>query len=89
MNGNPSKGVGESTELNGMLLKDGEQAVLRCTMPDTLHAPVREGQVVGKVETVMDGKVYRTQWIKTLKPVGKLDFRWCLKQILDIFVKIG
>ena len=70
-------------------MKDGEQAVLRCTMPDTLHAPVREGQVVGTVETVMDGKVYRTQWIKTLKPVEKLDFRWCLKQILDIFVKIG
>ena len=89
MNGNPSKGVGESTELNGMLLKDGEQAVLRCTMPDTLHAPVREGQVVGKVETVMDGKVYRTQWIKTLKPVEKLDFWWCLEQIFDIFVKIG
>ena len=89
INENPSEGADESTELNGMLLKDGEQAVLRCTMPDTLHAPVREGQVVGKVETVIDGKVYRTQWIKTLKPAEKLDFRWCLERIFEIFVKIG
>ena len=80
-----SETVSPGTELNGMLMKEGEQAVLRCTMPDTLHAPVREGQIVGKVETVMDGKVYRTQWIKTLKPVEKLDFRWCLERIFDIF----
>ena len=57
-------------------------------MVDHLKAPVEAGKTVGSIRYVVDGVTWRKDLIVTEQTVEKIDFSWCLGQVLKIFVSL-
>lgn len=73
-------------QLPGLLMKAGEEIVVQYEQEKQLNAPVKKGAVVGKVCYIVDDKVYRTEEIVTKEGVERIDWSWCLWQILGRFL---
>ena len=72
--------------VEGLLMKQGEEIIVQYKQEKILTAPVEAGTVVGKVPYSVDGVTYRTEEIVTKEGVEKIDFQWCLWQILGRFL---
>lgn len=72
-----------------LLLKEGEEVAVSTQIPAQLNAPVEQGMPVGSVVYRLDGEVVAEYPVYTVEAVGKIDFRWCVKQILDGFLLSG
>ena len=46
------------------------------------------GKTVGSIRYVVDGVTWRKDLIVTEQTVEKIDFSWCLGQVLKIFVSL-
>ncbi len=74
------------TEAETVLLKEGEKVVFDYELPSELQAPVRKGDVVGKLTYSMDGNIYLQKDIVLAEDVKKVDFKWCFEKIFDIYL---
>ena len=70
----------------GLLLKAGEEIVVQYNQEKTLTAPVEKGTVVGQVCYIVEDVIYRTEEIVTKESIGRIDFAWCIWQILGRFL---
>ena len=66
----------------GLLLKKGEQIQVDCQMAEELTAPVSAGTQIGTVKYLVDGDVYKVEYIVTSNDIPAIDFQWCLRQII-------
>lgn len=73
----------------GVLLGPGEEISVTYQCKRNLTAPVREGQIVGTVTYSVGDVVYKTDHIVTCNSVEKIDFSWCMEQILSRFLNVG
>lgn len=73
----------------GVLLGPGEEISVTYRCKGNLTAPVREGQIVGTVTYSVGDVVYKTENIVTCDSVEKIDFSWCVEQILSRFLNVG
>lgn len=78
-------GDGEEAE-EGVLMRPDETIRVEYHVEDSLVAPVKAGTLVGSVEYSVDGVVYLRESIVTADTVEKIDFTWCLRQILRRFL---
>ena len=69
-----------------VLLKNGESVELVYHVPKILKAPVKSGDVVGKVEYKLGDEVIREYSIFASKDVKKLDYKWCLHKVISRFL---
>ena len=69
-----------------VLLKEGEQVQFDYQLPEKLEAPVRKGEIVGKVAYTVDGNIYRQKYIVLTEDVKKVDFKWCFEKVFDIYL---
>lgn len=76
----------DAGEVDGLLLKDGEEFRVECRMELQLQAPVAAGEQVGTIQYLFEDQVYREEHIVTTKAVRKIDYRWCFQQILRYFL---
>lgn len=92
-NGGPGQGEAAAEEggggLDGLLLRPNEKIQVRYSMKDSLTAPVEAGSVVGKVEYMVDGILYKQESIVTEDAVEAIDLRWCAEQIWRRFLCTG
>ena len=92
-NGGPGQGEAAAEEggggLDGLLLRPDEKIQVRYSMKDSLTAPVEAGSVVGKVEYMVDGILYKQESIVTEDAVEAIDLRWCAEQIWRRFLCTG
>ena len=66
--------------------KDGEDRVtVRTVLPDTLEAPVEEGQKIGEVDYYLNGEQICVCPVLAKEGVPGIDFSWCLAQVLRRF----
>ncbi len=72
----------EDASQDGILLKKEEQIQADCQIADKLDAPVNAGTQIGTIKYLVDGEVYRVEYIFTTDDIKAIDFPWCLKQIL-------
>lgn len=72
----------------GLLLREDENFEIRYSLQKELTAPVEEGTVVGQIEYLVNDIVYQTIPVVTLDKVTQIDFKWCLQQIGERFLKI-
>lgn len=72
----------EEADQDGLLLKKGEQIQVDLQIADELEAPVSAGTQIGSVKYLVDGEVYRVEYIFTSDDVPAIDFPWSFKQIL-------
>lgn len=75
----------KQTDIKVLMQKD-EQVVKKCYLKKTLEAPVYAGSVVGKVDYCIDDKVYRQDVLVIDRTVLRIDFWWCLKNVLKFYL---
>lgn len=73
----------------GILLKDDEKVQVHVAILRELNAPVKAGQKVGEIRYEVDGQIYLTEDVFVRDTIEKIDFRWCLLQVLKIFQECG
>lgn len=68
-----------------MLLRSDEKVRVECDIPDCLEAPVEEGAQVGEIRYYLNDEQIRSYPVVTSKNVDKMDFWWCLEQVIGRF----
>jgi len=77
---------GGDEEVEGLLLRDGEEIRVECRVERQLRAPVAAGEQVGTIQYLFGDQVYREEHIVTTKAVREIDYRWCFQQIIQYFL---
>lgn len=67
------------------LLREDEELVLSVDIPEKLHAPVKEGQVIGKISYTLNNEMVNERQILADRTVLQIDFKWMLSQTLYYF----
>jgi D-alanyl-D-alanine carboxypeptidase (penicillin-binding protein 5/6) len=79
-----------STELGEqeyrVLLSGQDRVEVKTQLPDTLTAPVRAGEIVGKTTYFLNGEELKTDRYYAVENIGKRDYPYCLVQILQKFL---
>ncbi len=84
--GQGAGGHGDGREIEGLLLRDGEEIQVECHMERQLQAPVEAGKQVGTIQYIFQEQVYREEHIVTTRAVREIDYRWCFQQIMRYFL---
>lgn len=79
---------GEAGEMNveGLLLRADEEVIVEYDWEKMLTAPVESGTQVGEIRYMVEGIVYKRERIITVDSVPKINFEWCLRQVLERFL---
>lgn len=72
----------------GILLREDEEIHVEHQVQNMLEAPVERGREVGSIEYSVDGVVYFREKIVTAESVEKIDYLWCLEEILCRYLLI-
>lgn len=72
--------------VEGLLMKAGEEITVEYFQKELLYAPVEAGTLVGYVNYLVDGEVYRREEIVTAGEVKKRNAAWCAEQIWKRFL---
>ncbi len=75
-------------EKMNILLKEGEQIEVSYCGKKQLFAPIKKGEKVGELHYTVNGKVWYKEDILTAKGKKKIDFSWCLQQIVKRYGNI-
>lgn len=73
-------------QLKGMLMKNSDKVEVICEIPTKLEAPVQKGTTIGKVSYLVEGIEWRVDSVVTTETIEKIDFQWCLEQVLSLFL---
>ena len=76
--------VMEEEELS-LLIGEKDQVEVVYDVPQSLEAPVYEHQNVGSVRYIVSGEVMKVYPVYTAGGVEKVDYLYCLRQILEKF----
>jgi D-alanyl-D-alanine carboxypeptidase (penicillin-binding protein 5/6) len=79
----------DEKEREGLLMKAGEQVEVTYSVEKVLTAPVEAGMEIGQIKYIVDGQIYYIEEIVTSHGVEKIDWQWCLEQMLDRFLVFG
>lgn len=71
-----------ASDQEGLLLKTGEQIQVDLQIKKQLEAPVSAGTQVGTIKYLVNGEVYKVEYIFTTESIDAINFAWCLKQIM-------
>ncbi|MGN0377437.1 MAG: D-alanyl-D-alanine carboxypeptidase family protein [Suilimivivens sp.] len=75
----------ENKGIEGVLLKSGENFEVKTELKEILEAPVEKGTEVGTISYLVDGEVYGVDYVVTAGEAEKIDFGWCLMQIVRYY----
>ncbi|MBQ8548842.1 MAG: D-alanyl-D-alanine carboxypeptidase [Lachnospiraceae bacterium] len=69
------------------LLRTGEENISYCVelTKNSITAPIKAGVTVGELVITIDGNCIKKLPVQTAEAVVPVDYRFCLKQILDLF----
>lgn len=71
-------------ELN-YLMKAGESIRILYELPDVLPAPIDKNKQVGSVNYYIGEVLVRTYQVYPTESIKKIDYRWCMDRILELF----
>ena len=69
-----------------LLIKDEDKIECKCDIKEKLTAPVKENQVVGKIEYYINGNKVKTYPVMTKEEVSEMGYNYFLKEIVNIFI---
>lgn len=69
-------------ETEKILLKEGDDFHMDVLIPETLAAPVEEGEVVGTVIYYLNGEIMDLFPVYIENGSPEIDYEWCLKQVV-------
>ncbi len=68
-----------------LLMKEGETVKVECNVEKKLKAPVRQGQQIGKIRYLLDGKVLWERKLCTEASLEKVNYRWFFQKVAEVF----
>ena len=68
------------------LARSDEKALIKINIPDSIHAPVKKNQSIGKLIYYMDDKILKIYNIVSLDEVKERNFEWCLSEIIGFYL---
>lgn len=71
---------------DGLLLREEERIQVKYQVESCLEAPVEAGMAVGSVQYLVDGQVFRTDLLVADGSVLRVDFFWCVNQVLQRYL---
>ncbi|MDO4313701.1 MAG: D-alanyl-D-alanine carboxypeptidase family protein [Eubacteriales bacterium] len=71
------------------LVREDEQADVELNLEKQLNAPVKAGEAVGQISCTLNGESLESWEIVTVDGKSERDFIWCMKQIVDRYIKIN
>lgn len=69
-----------------VLLREDEAVEVKTEIRERIGAPVREGEQVGQVRYILDGKEIASFDVVTGKAVRKRDLRWAVSWVLQMLL---
>lgn len=72
----------------GVLMRKDEKIERVFEMVKRVKAPVEAGMTVGSIRYIVDGVTWKQDLIVIQEKIEKIDFSWCLGQILKIFISL-
>ena len=66
-----------------LLLAEGEEIYLKYELSESLYAPVKEGDYIGKISYMLGDEVLKECKVCAKNSVEKIDFAWCLKKVME------
>lgn len=82
---NQSSNNQEQTNIEGLLMRADEKIDVNYEIKDVLNAPIYANSIVGRITYKVDGKVWKDKNVIVTENVQKIDFRWCMKQVIQLF----
>lgn len=70
----------------GLLMRPDEKVEILYRREQHLTAPVEEGECVGEISYLVDGRIWRRERLLAAQDVEAIDFLWCGRQILWRFL---
>lgn len=74
-------GLKEEEKHLRLLLAENERVKTKAELPASLKAPVRQGEMIGHIRYVLDGKTIRSYPLYADRSIARRDFRYCAGQI--------
>lgn len=71
-----------------VLMRADENIKVVYEVPKELEAPIHSNTVVGNVKYYLQGEELKAYPVYTDGEVDKIDFKWCIKQVIKIFYSI-
>ena len=71
--------------LEDFLLKEDDEFTMEVLVPDILKAPVQAGELVGSVIYYINGQIVDLFPAYTASEVKKIDLKWRLRQVIDLW----
>ena len=66
-----------------LLLAEGEKIELKYELADSLHAPVKEGDYIGKISYMLGDEVLKECKVYVKNSVEQIDFAWCFEKVME------
>ncbi len=83
-------GVEDDIEINidevgdkSILLNKDEKIAIAYHIPKVIEAPIRKGDVIGRIDYMLEGKIYHSVPVYSNQNVEKKDYSWCLENVLN------
>ncbi|MBP5263365.1 MAG: hypothetical protein J6Z33_03220, partial [Lachnospiraceae bacterium] len=80
-----SVSIGKHVYGNGILLRPEEEIRVITRLPNCIEAPVTEGQMLGEIQYMLGEEVCQVETMVAGKTIPRIDFQWCLLQVLNLF----
>ncbi len=77
----PVLSLAEDQKCIHILLREGEKALVSVETEKKLEAPLREGEVVGRVIYSLDGQKIKEIPLSVPESIEKIDMAWCLEKV--------
>lgn len=74
----------EQEQTEELLVKAGEEVVLKYELAEILYAPVEEGAYLGKISCMLGNEILKEYRVTAGRTVEKIDYRWCMYQVCNL-----
>lgn len=68
-------------KIKEVLLKKGENIDVKVKKKE-ISAPIKQGEIVGKLVYILQGKIWNVEKIYCDENIDKIDFQWCLGNVI-------
>ena len=81
--------VGEQYGIDELLLAQDEELRIQYEVEKELYAPVSLHTNIGKIRVMLGNESLREYEILTTCEVNEIDFKWCIKKVVELFFSIN
>ena len=81
--------VGEQYGIDELLLAQDEELRIQYEVEKELYAPVSLHTNIGKIRVMLGNESLREYEILTTCEVNEIDFKWCIKKVVELFFAIN